>query len=876
MIGQSIGPYQLLAELGKGGMGQVYRARDSKLDRDVALKILPQEFAADSDRVMRFTREAKTLASLNHPNIAQVYDAGRDGPHAFIAMEFVQGDELSARIHQGPIPIGEALGIARQIADALAAAHDHGIVHRDLKPANIKITDDDVVKVLDFGLAKGTAETSLSGDSAATRTSPAMTAMGLILGTASYMSPEQAKGKPVDRRADVWAFGVVLYEMLTGAFLFGREDITETLAAVLTHEPDLTKLPSATPPAIKRLLAHCLTKDKRQRLDSMTAARIEIEDVLGGRAAEVPPESTAKPAAKKWLAAAALLAAGIAIGSAAVLSWPRNSPAAATASTLVAQLAAPEEVISAFHDGFALSPDGSTLAFAARNTAGVRQIWIRRLDADNARAVPGTDGGTHPFWAPDNRSVAFFSDAKLRRVDVDGSRLQTICEAQGVWDSGDWNDRDEILWSVNRGDKTRVFKVPASGGTPVPFEALGFAIGPTWLADGRRFLFVKRTDADPELRLAAADGQNSELIALLPVGVKQYAYARGMLFVNKNDTLTVQAFDEQAGALTGSPIPIAAVAGGPKEWFAVSSNGHRVVALVRQSPADIGNPGDPMARLLWVDRQGTTVGTLGDPGRYWTLRLTPDGARAIVNPGPDLWLLRPDGRHTRLTTGGKQVQSDLPVWNHDGSELVFQQKRRLWRRLLDPQSAATELAGVRGTANDWSSDDRWLLTVGRATEQSTTPDIMVYDFQTKSARNWLATPFSEMHPRFSPDGRWVAYASNLSGREEVYLRKFEGDADPVQVSTHGGGHPQWRRDGNELFFLTPADEMMSVSVSRSGASITTGDPKRLFRVSLNDVTRTSYSPYGVTPDGQRFLLNVPDRPTPLFLLQGLEGLVGKK
>ena len=884
--GTRVGPYEIVAAIGQGGMGQVYRARDTKLDRDVALKILPQEFAADGDRVMRFTREAKTLASLNHPNIAQVYDAGREGSQAFIAMEFVQGEDLSARIHRGPLPLAEALGIARQVADALSVAHDHGIVHRDLKPANIKITDDDVVKVLDFGLAKGLDQNAVrSGSHAgsedpaslATRTSPAMTAMGLILGTASYMSPEQAKGKPVDRRADVWAFGVVLYEMLTGAFLFGREDITDTLAAVLTHEPDLAKLPPATPTAIKRLLIHCLAKDKRQRLDSMTAARIEIEDVLGGRVPEAASGSSVKPARTTWLTAAALVAAGVVIGSLAALSWPRTQTAGAAASTLVAQVAAPLETISAFHDGFALSPDGSTLAFAARNAAGLRQIWIRRLDAEAARALPGTDGATHPFWAHDNRSVAFFSDAKLRRVDLDGSRLQTICEASGAFESGSWNERDEILWSANRGDQSRVFKVPASGGTPVPFDALDVSIGPTWLADGRRFFFVKRTATpEPELRLASADGQTSEFIATLPAGIKQYAYARGMLFLNKNDTLTVQSFDEQTGALTGSPVPISPVAGKPKEWFAVSSDGKRVLAAVRQSPTDTGDPGDPMARLRWVDRQGNTLGTLGDPGRYWTLRLTPDGARAAVNPGPDLWLLRADGRHTRLTTGGAQRQSYAAVWNHDGSELTFLRRPGIVRRPLDPQSEATDLTGARGTLHDWSPDDRWLLTVGRATDQSTTLDILAYDFQSKSVRNWLASPFTETHPRFSPDGRWVAYTSNLSGRDEVYLRKFEGDAAPVPVSTQGGGHPQWRRDGNELFFLNPADEMMSVSVTRSGETIITGAPQRLFRIPLNDITRASYSPYGVTPDGQRFLLNVPDRPTPLFFLQGLEGLVGKK
>lgn len=884
--GTRVGPYEIVAAIGAGGMGQVYRARDSKLDRDVALKILPQEFSTDGDRVMRFTREAKTLASLNHPNIAQVYDAGREGSQAFIAMEFIHGEDLSARIHRGAMPLREALTIARQIADALAAAHDNGIVHRDLKPANIKITDDDVVKVMDFGLAKGldpnggrsfgSGSDAGSEDQAsiATRTSPAMTAMGLILGTASYMSPEQAKGKPVDRRADVWAFGVVLYEMLTGAYLFGREDITETLAAVLTYEPDLAKLPPATPNAVKRLLVHCLAKDKRQRLDSMTAARIEIEDVLGGRAAEAAAASTTPPR-KDWLTAAALIVAGIAVGGAAALSWPRSPTTSASSPTIVSQIAAPVETISAFHDGFALSPDGATLVFAARNTTGLRQLWIRRLDSNSARAVPGTDGGGYPFWSPDSRTVAFFSDSKLRRVDVDGSRLQTICEAPGPYPTGSWNDRDEIIWSVNRGDQSRVSKVSANGGTAVAFEGLGAIQGPTWLADGQRFFVAKRTGAEPELHLVSADGQSSTKIAVLAAGTRKYAYARGMLFLNKSDTLMMQAFDEGTGTLTGSPVPIALIAGNPKEWFAVSTSGQRVVALVRQSPAEFGDPGDPMARLIWVDRQGNTLGALGDPGRYWTMRLMPDGGRVVVNPGPDLWLLRPDGRHTRLTTGGTERQSYAAILNHDGSEFVFHRQGALWRRPLDPQSTTTQVMDLRGTPNDWSSDNRWLIVSGRANDQSTTTDLIAYDLQAKTVRNWLVTPFTETQARFSPDVHWVAFASNLSGRQEVYVRQFEGATEPIQVSTDGAAHPQWNANGNELFFLSPADEMMAVSVTRSGSTITTGKPQRLFRIPLNDITRSSYAPYGVTPDGQRFLLNVPDRPTPLFFMQGLEAVVRK-
>ena len=854
-------------------MGEVYKARDRKLDRDVALKVLPEGFAADADRLMRFTREAKTLASLNHPHIAQVYDAGREGSTAYIAMEFVDGEDLAARIARGAVPLSEALALARQIADALAAAHEAGIVHRDLKPANIKVRDDGTVKVLDFGLAKGTAaDGSSSGDSTATRTSPAMTAMGLILGTASYMSPEQAKGKPVDRRADVWAFGVVLYEMLTGAFLFGREDVTDTLAAVLTYEPDLTKLPGSTPTAIKRLLHHCLTKDKHQRLDSMAAARIEIDDVLGGKISE--PVAPAAPARGAWLRAAALVAGGAAIGALAPMLWTRPAPEPSSRSSLIARITAPLDAISAFHEGFALSADGSRLAFAARNTSGTRQIWVRKLDGDAAQPIPGTDGALYPFWSPDGQSIGFFADGKLRRVGEDGTRVQTICDAPGADGHGSWNQRDEILFGMITGDRARLSRVSANGGTPTPFETLGEALSPMWLTGGQRFLFAARDQTGKvELRLSSVDGHGSQPITPLARGTAEFAYGGGLLFLNRNDTLTVQRLDSSTGTLAGSAVPIAHIGGNPKDWFAVSSNGDRVVALVRESPGDLGDPGDPMARLIWVDRQGNTIGTLGDSGRYWTLRLRPDGAAAAVNPGNDLWLLRPDGRHVRLTTGGMALQSVGPIWNRDGSELIYLQRGDVVRRKLDPQSAVVKLDGVGGNPQDWSADGRWLLTAGRATPASATTDLIVYDFETRKTRPWLATEFTEVHARFSPDGTWVAYSSNVSGRQEVYLRPFAGDAQPIAVSTDGGSHPLWRRDAGELYFLSPGDDVMAVNLTRSGTSITPGKPQRLFRIPLNDITRRSWAPYAVTADGQRFLLNVPDRPTPLFFLQGLGAMV---
>jgi Tol biopolymer transport system component len=881
--GTRIGAYEVVGPLGAGGMGQVYRAADTRLDRDVALKVLPESFAADADRVMRFTREAKTLAALNHPNIAQIYDSGsrsddseRTTPGVvFLVMELVPGDDLSARIKHGAIPLYEALELARQIADALAAAHNAGIIHRDLKPANIKVTDDGVVKVLDFGLAKGAAGSSSSaGESGDTMTSPAATAMGLIMGTAAYMAPEQAKGKPVDRRADVWAFGVVLYEMLTGAFLFRREDVTDTIAAVLTHEPDLARLPASTPAAIRRLLAHCLAKDKRQRLDSMTAARIEIDDVLGGKVVDAAAAAAAMAAATKPMRVFAIttmgVAAGLIVGFLAAAFWPRATPASTTGSTIVARIAAPRETISAFHDGFALSNDGLTLAFTARNATGVRQIWVRRLDADAARAIQGTDGGAHPFWSPDGGSIAFFADNKLRRVDVDGSRLQTICDAPGGGENGSWNARGEILWAVNRREASRVFKVSATGGTPTPLEALGQAHGPVWLTDGQRFLFAGGAGAKMELKLASADGQSAQSIAPLTRGSKEFAYARGLVFLNRSDALVVQRLDSATGALEGPAVPIAPFAGNPKDWFAVSSDGDRVLALVRESPADTGDPGDPGARLIWVDREGNIVGNLGDSGRYWTLRLSPDGKSAAVNPGNDIWLLRPDGRHTRLTAG---VQSMYPVWNRDGSELIFTKAGALVRRRVDRQSPESLLSGSRGRPLDWSTDGRWLLTSVRAGSTPASIDINVYDLDKKVSRPWLATEFDETNAQFSHDGRWVAYASNISGREEVYVRPFESAGEAIPISTAGGGHPLWRRDGNELYFLSPGDDVMAVTLTRDGASITPGQPRRLFKIPLNDISRLFWAPYAVSADGQRFLLNVPDRPTPLWFLQGLKGMV---
>jgi Tol biopolymer transport system component len=778
-----------------------------------------------------------------------------------------------SQLEGGGLALTDAIAIARQIAEALEAAHEQGIVHRDLKPANIKVRDDGTVKVLDFGLAKALTPDAASAVSDSAN-SPTLTAhatqMGMILGTAAYMAPEQARGKAVDRRADVWAFGVVLYEMLTGRRLFARDEVPDTLAAVLTIEPDLARLPPSTPPVIHRLLARCLAKDRRHRLDSMAAARLDLDD------AEQPQtsEPASHVAAPRWSVAgvAALVAAGAALGVIAMAFWPRGTAGSAgPATSLVAQIPAPPDTLLAFYDGFELSPDGSMLAFTARTTAGLRQIWLRSLDTGTARPIPGTDSGAYPFWSPDGRSLAFFADYKLKRVNVDGSRLQTICDVPVVaFITGSWGAGGDILWATEYGGgpaRNRIFKVPASGGTSVALETIESGARPFWLPDGRRFIYSGGTPEDWGLRLATVDGKVSPvLLPLVAQDRLQYVFAGGMVFVNRNESLTAQRLDETSGTLLGSPVTIALEAGNPKGWFAVSSDGRRVVALVREAPGSEYNPGAPVGRLTWVDRQGRAVGTLGDAAAYWTLRLAPDGLSAVVNLSSDLWMVRQDGRRVRFTDSEQNFGG---VWSPSGEELIFSHRSQgvggLLRRGLAPGAPAVALQGVQGSPNDWSPNGRWLLT--------TDGDIHVYDLANEVSTPWLETRAEERQARFSPDGRWVAYASNANGRFEVYVRGFEGAGQSIPVSTTGGDYPIWRDDGRELFFLSSGNELMSADVTSSGNGISLGQPQKLFSIPLNDATREFFSPYDVAPGGERFLMNLPDRPAALFFLQGLDAIV---
>ena len=905
-VGAQIGSYQVTGALGAGGMGEVYRARDSKLNRDVALKILPEGFASDTDRLARFMREARTLAALNHPHIAQVYDAGRlrpegasasQGPEvAFIAMELVDGEELSVLIHRGHpeaerasarlrdsdsaaergsgLPLAEALPIARQIADALAAAHDAGIVHRDLKPANIKVRDDRTVKVLDFGLAKAAEATESGGgterrstEESPTMTSPAMTAMGMILGTAAYMSPEQAKGRPVDRRADVWAFGVVLYEMLTGAHLFGREDVSETLAAVLTHEPDLTKLPADTPPSIRRLIARCLTKDKRARLDSMAVARMEIEESASLREAPAP----AAAASSRWFLPAFVIGVvmfGVGWGVSALLG-SRSGPGAAPAGEPVfSTIAAPAAAVNAFHSGFELSPDGQMLAFIARDQSGVRQVWTRRLSSIESQPIRGTEGATYPFWSPDAQEIGFFVNGKMWRVPAAGGQALSIGDAPGLFTTGAWGPGNIILFSGFHGGRLGLRKIAASGGAAaIELKEAGEGMRPKWLPDGKRFIFRGGDEKGWGLRIASIDGGPSRLIHENTPGNWGFEYSSGYVFLNRNDALTAQRLDHVTETLTGPVIPIGGIAGDPNTWFAVSVNGDRLVAYVRG--AEKLSPGDPRSRLEWVNRDGGPLGVLGRPGRYWTANLSPDGDRVAVSQGADVLLMSANGGQVRLTAGD---QSWNGIWARDGSEVLMSTSfSDVVRRSPAVGAEPIALKGLVGNPEDWSRDKALVLTANEALSKG----ISVYDTRSGTMKPWLSTPFFEGSPKFSPDDKWVAFVSDESGRREVYVRPFDSGGQAVAVSQQGGTHPRWRRDGRELFFLGADGSIMAVDVTINGSTIVPGRPHALFRIPLNDIGDDWFSPYDVSADGQKFLLNIPERPEPLLFLQGFEAFVGK-
>jgi eukaryotic-like serine/threonine-protein kinase len=883
--GTVLGPYRVEALLGAGGMGEVYRARDTKLNRDVALKVLPESFTRDPDRLARFTREAQVLASLNHPNIATIHGLeDHDNVHALV-LELVEGPTLADRIARNPLALPEALPIARQIADALAVAHEHGVIHRDLKPANIKVRDDGTVKVLDFGLAKPVEalRSTQSGHGTPTSAphspavvSPVVTAMGVILGTAAYMSPEQAKGQPADRRSDVWAFGCVLYEMLTGKRAFDGEDVSDTLACVLKAQSDWTALPADTPIAIRRLLCRALEKDSKRHLADMADARLEIEDAqaLAGadesRETAQPGGTTRLQRAQSWAIAATLAVALIAT----LVVWsPWRAAPVPVSQHLSVDLGADAflgEYVMATTQ-LAISRDGSMLAFVGERN-GVDQLYLRRFD--RLQAVPLVTGAvSEPFFSPDGQWVGFFSlsDGKLKKIPVAGGSAVPICDINVNYPRGaSWGDDDYIVFNAFAEAWTRLLRVPSAGGTPEPLSTLSEGVvahrWPQVLPGAKAVLFAAfgtqgGIDASNIVAQRLPDGPSKVVLR----GAHYARYLRtGHLLYAEGATLFAVPFDVNRLEVTGQPAAVVHGVMGFKmsgaSSFDVSETG--TLAYVAGQAISTEVP------LLWMGRDGTTTPMRASPLDWRAPRFSPDGRRLAfhLDDGRQLDIYTYEWARDAITrlTFDPAVHSN-PVWSPDSRTIVFsstpsaKQLANLYWLPVDRPGEPHRLteSNDRQFATSWHPSGKYLAFEQQISRDQW--DVMILPMEV-SGSGWKAqTPqrvLSKIAQRpsavFSPDGRWLAYTSNESGRSEVFVRSFPGDSR-WHVSSAGGWAPAWSRRRNELFYLSPDSHLMLVSYTVEGNTFRANPPQKWSEQRINE--RWGPRPFDLHPDGDRIVVS---------------------
>jgi Tol biopolymer transport system component len=872
-----LGVYEVVSLLGVGGMGEVYRARDTKLGRDVAIKVLPSSFAADADRLARFEREARLLASLNHPNIGAIYGLEESSGLTALVLELVDGDTLAERIQKGSgrraqgargaqpsggLPLIEALHISRQIADALDAAHERGIVHRDLKPANIKITPDGVVKVLDFGLAKAadSRSASLSGERDLTH-SPTMmvpTLDGMLLGTAPYMSPEQARGKAVDKRADIWAFGCVLYEMLTGRRAFRGETTSDTIAAIIERDPDWATLSPSTPPHILRLLRRCLEKDPKHRVRDIGDVRIELhDDAQTAPAAAVAP----RRATTAWLVATAAIV--VALVSIIVVVSTRRVPPAKRAAQFT--FAAPEGAMTDLGSPVP-SPDGTHIAFVARNTAGRNVAWIRPLGATAARQVAGTEGVSGPvFWSPDGRWLGFFSEGKLKKIEASGGAVLNICTIANNL-GATWN-RDNVI-VIAPANRTVLHRVSAAGGTAEPITTLNAERkenshrAPTFLPDGRHFLFTARSDVRENNVVYVGSLDSKEVKPLLAAQSQAKYVSAGYLLFAQEGTLMARPFDVGTLALSGEAFPVAARVdhntASSLASFGASADGS-VLAYLGNVTRD--------ANLTWFDRAGKTIGTVGPEKAYQEIRLSPDrktAAVVIADPDSgnrDIWIVDLTiGTLSRFTS--HPANDWQTAWSPDGRRLAFASDRNgrssIYVKPLDggDEELLLRLPDRGSFPKDFSKDGRTLTLDIDST--GGVPGLWAMSLAGDRTPFALASGVRvrENQAMLTPDARWVAFESQQSGTDEVYVAPFPKGARR-RVSTGGGVDPRWKADGRELYYISPEADVMAVTFR--GDAMDPVTPVRLFRP-CGGLPITRAGPTGgrgwfdVTVDGSRFLL----------------------
>jgi Tol biopolymer transport system component len=849
--GTKLGPYEILAPLGAGGMGEVYRARDAKLNRDVAIKVLPESVAEDAERLARFQREAQVLASLNHPHIAAIYGLEKSGSIEALVLELVEGETLADRIAGGPVPVDEALIIARQIADALEAAHEKGIVHRDLKPANVKITPEGKVKVLDFGLAKAlTGDRSSPDVSHSPTLTAAATRAGVVLGTAAYMSPEQARGKSVDKRADIWAFGAVLYEMLVGRKAFEGETVSDTLAAVLRADIDWAALPQQTPSSVRRVLRRCLDRDLKTRCHDIADARIEMEEAP--EAGAVPAPMVSGSGRRGPLLVALVAAAVLAVTGWWMALHPRRSARDSVVRSSVV-LPRDQAMVVADLPNFALSRDGAEIAYVAKKESGKSALYLRSMGSFDARELADTEGATAPFFSPDGQWLGYSVGGTVRKMAVSGGAPQPVCDTP-VSDVGGaaWADDGSILVpSMNGG----LMRAAPSGGKCVeiakPDAARGGFLGPESLPGGEGILFASLGGFQTsQAHIAVLDLKTGKSQVIISQGTNPRYVEPGFVVFGRSGAILAAPFDPHGLKLLGPPFPVVervlSDSSSGIEQFAASRSG--VLAYLAGARAAVKR------RIVMADRKGVSATVTADANSYEDLSLSPDGreiAMTVEGTSWNIWIHRIDrGTLTRLTF---ENDNRDPLWTPDGKRVVYTSLRSglygLYWRPADGSGQEELLLTSKNWlfANSWSPDGRFLAYGQQDAE--TGFDIWVLPVEgDRKPYPFVRSSFREWFGEFSPDGRWIAYESSESGRSEVYLRPFPGPGGKWQVSTEGGARPEWSRDGQELFYFEN-DKLTRVTVDSSHA-LAVGRPELLFPCNCFDSGRY----YEVMPDAKHFLL----------------------
>ncbi len=864
--GTKLGPYEIVGPLGAGGMGEVYRAKDTRLDRTVAIKILPALLSADPTRKMRFEREAKTVSGLNHPHICSLFDVGSQDGVDYLVMECIEGESLAQRLERGALPTEQVLKIGAEIADALSVAHRTGVVHRDVKPANIMLTKSGS-KLLDFGLARPAAAVvaaTLATLSAAVplQSSPA-TEEGTVVGTFPYMSPEQVEGKELDARSDIFSLGAVLYEMLTGERAFKGKSQLSVASAILEKEViPIQSLKPLTPPALEHVIQRCLAKDPDDRWQTGRDLAGELEWISeggAGRAARSSGGAAGADAAPQhnmrnilgWVVAAALGACLIA----AAIAWRRPEPAAQTMYFAATFPSAAR--------GMAVAPNGHTVAVAAyKEDERVDILWLYEVGGRQAKALPGSEGASFPFWSPDGKSIGFFADGKLKRIDVEGGPAQAICDAP-TGRGGSWNQDGKIIFTPSGELGVLVHMIPASGGAPVPISALDPKLDgashrwPMFLPDGKHYLFMT-------FNIRTQFGESAVYVGELGTSDKKFllkveanaAYAEpGYLLFYRDGTLFAQHFDANKLELSGEPHAILTdVQNLPRLGRAAyaASNGRVLVAQA--------GTGASLSRLEWFDRKGNETGSVGSPDVYANVALSPDGKEVATdrtdetNQNTDVWIYDVQGNGRKRMTFDPAIDA-TPVWSPDGKQLVFASGRNqvfdLYLRNADgtqEEKPVEQEAEHDKYSTAWSPDGKYILYLRG-------PEVWSLNLPEMKRQLFLKSSASVKNAQFSPDGKWVAYDSNESGRWEVFVTSFPDAKGKWQISTGGGRQPRWRGDGKELFYLAPDAQLMAVPVT-SGVNFQAGAPVSLFQANPRELSATSeIAVYDVSKDGQRFLIN---------------------